>query len=168
LVVLAPLLLVDKLGLGDPWFCKLICPAGTLLGAFPLLAIKPTLWQNLGFWFWNKMTMLTLILVGAVLISRFFCRVLCPLGAFYSLFSRVTLVRLEFIEGNCVHCLSCVAHCPTGCRPYEKQDSRECILCLKCVDACRFRALNIGLRRPLPAPRKRAVVEAPSRTPRPS
>lgn len=153
LVVLAPLFLVDQVGLGDPWFCKLLCPAGTLLGALPLLAIKPTLWQNLGFWFWNKITLLVLIVVGAIFISRFFCRVLCPLGAFYSLFSRVTLVRLEFTQGNCVHCLSCVAHCPTGCRPYEDPDSRECILCLKCVDACRFQALNMGLRRPLPKSR---------------
>lgn len=153
LVVLAPLFIVDQVGLGDPWFCKLLCPAGTLLGALPLLAIKPTLWQNLGFWFWNKMTLLVLIVLAAVFISRFFCRVLCPLGAFYSLFSRVTLVQLEFTEGNCVHCLSCVGACPTGIRPYEEADSRECIMCLKCMDACRFRALNIGLRRPLPAPR---------------
>ncbi len=168
LVVLAPLLLVDKLGLGDPWFCKLICPAGTLLGAFPLLAIKPALWLNLGYWFINKMVWLTFIVIAVIFISRFFCRTLCPLGAFYGLFSRISMVRLEFIEGNCVHCLSCVAHCPTGCRPYEKQDSRECILCLKCVDACRFRALNIGMRHPLPPPRKRAIVEAPSRTSRSS
>jgi polyferredoxin len=157
LVVLLPLFWVDVVGLGDPWFCKLLCPAGTLLGALPLLAIKPTLWQNLGFWFYNKMTLLVVILVTAVFISRFFCRVLCPLGAFYSLFSRVTLVQLEFTEGNCVHCLSCVRSCPTGCHPQEELGSRECIMCLKCVDACRFHALNFGLRRPLPPPRPQVV-----------
>ena len=168
LVVLMPLIVVDQLGLGDPWFCKLICPDGTLIGALPLLAIKPTLWHNLGFWFWNKLTWLILILTGVVLISRFFCRLLCPLGAFYSLFNRISVVKLDFIEGNCVHCLACVSACPTGVRAYEERDSRECILCLKCVDACRFGALNIGLRRPLPAPRKHVVVEPPSRAPRPA
>uniref|UniRef100_A0A7V4G8T2 4Fe-4S binding protein n=1 Tax=Desulfobacca acetoxidans TaxID=60893 RepID=A0A7V4G8T2_9BACT len=157
LVVLLPLLWVDRTGMGEPWFCKLLCPSGTLLGALPLLAIKPELWQNLGLWFWNKMTWLVLIMGAAVLISRFFCRVMCPLGAFYSLFSRITVVQLEFIEGNCVHCLSCVRSCPTGCRPHEEQGSRECIMCLKCVDACRFRALNFGLRRPLPPPRAQTV-----------
>lgn len=157
LVVLLPLFWVDVVGLGDPWFCKLLCPAGTLLGALPLLAIKPALWENLGFWFYNKMTLLVVILVTAVFISRFFCRVLCPLGAFYSFFSRVTLVQLEFTEGNCVHCLSCVRSCPTGCHPQEELGSRECIMCLKCVDACRFHALNFGLRRPLPPPRPQVV-----------
>jgi ferredoxin-type protein NapH len=166
LVVLAPLFLVDKVGLGHPWFCKLICPAGTLLGALPMLAIKPHLLANLGFWFWNKFSWLVAIVVGAVLISRFFCRLICPLGAFYSLFNRISLVKLDFIEGNCVHCLACVPACPTGVRPYEERDSRECILCLRCVQACRFGALDFGLRRPLPAPRKALAVQPPSRTPR--
>ncbi|MFZ2087920.1 MAG: 4Fe-4S binding protein, partial [Desulfobaccales bacterium] len=112
LVILAPLFLIDKVGLGQPWFCKLLCPAGTLLGAFPLLAIKPNLWENLGLWFLNKMVWLTLILVGAVFISRFFCRLLCPLGAFYSLFNKISLTKIDFVEGNCVHCLACVPVCP--------------------------------------------------------
>jgi ferredoxin-type protein NapH len=167
LVVLAPLFIVDQTGLGHPWFCKLICPDGTLLGALPLLAIKPHLMANLGFWFWHKFSWLIFIVVGAILISRFFCRLLCPLGAFYSLFNRISLVKLDFIEGNCVHCLACVPACPTGVRPYEERDSRECILCLRCVQACRFGALDFGLRRPLPAPRKVLAVQPPSRKTRP-
>lgn len=168
MVILMPLFIVDKLGLGAPWFCKLICPAGTSEGALPLLIMKPTLWSTLGFYFWNKITWLLLIVTGFILISRFFCRLICPLGAFYSLFNRISFVKLDFIEGNCVHCLACVPACPTGVRPYEERDSRECILCLRCVNACRFGALNIGLRRPMPAPRKHVVVEPPHRAPRPA
>ena len=170
LVVLAPLFVIDQVGLGHPWFCKLICPSGTLLGAFPLLIIKPNLLENLGIWFWNKFFWLVVIVAGAILISRFFCRLLCPLGAFYSLFNRISLVKLDFIEGNCVHCLACVPACPTGVRPYEERDSRECILCLRCVQACRFGALDFGLRRPAPAPRKHVVqaVEPPRRVTRPA
>ena len=88
MVVVMPVLLVDASGLGHPWFCKLVCPAGTLEGAIPLLFLKPSLWGTVGLFFWNKLTILILILVTATLISRFFCRVICPLGAFYSLFSR--------------------------------------------------------------------------------
>jgi polyferredoxin len=146
LVIAMPLLLTDATGLGHPWFCKLLCPSGTLLGAMPLIILKPSLWETLGFYFWNKVTILTLILIAAIFISRFFCRVLCPLGAFYSLFNRMTLVQLEVITGNCVECQSCVRTCPTGVRPYQDPNSRECIMCLKCLDACRFRALNFGLR----------------------
>jgi len=151
-VVLMPFFLIDAVGLGQPWFCKLICPSGTLLGAIPLIFLKPGLWVTVGFYFWNKVTILAVILVSAALISRPFCRVLCPLGAFYGLFSRNTLVHLEFIEGNCVNCESCVRYCPTGVKPYEDQGSRECIMCLKCLDACRFRALDFSIRRPLPEP----------------
>jgi ferredoxin-type protein NapH len=157
MVVILPLWLVDNTGLGHPWFCRIICPAGTLEGALPLLFLKPALWANLGFFFWNKLTILIAIIILAILISRFFCRVLCPLGAFYSLFSRMTLVQLEFIEGNCVECGSCVRKCPTGVKPHQEFDSPECILCLKCLDACQFRALSFGIRRPPHIPKKRAT-----------
>lgn len=156
LVILMPVLWVDALGMGEPWFCKLLCPAGTLEGALPLILLKPSLWANLGFYFWNKITLLILIIVGAILISRFFCRVLCPLGAFYSLFSRMTLVRLEFIQGNCVHCQACAKDCPTGVTPYEESDSRECILCLRCLDSCKFRALTFSMRHGLPQPARQS------------
>ena len=147
LVLVMPVWLVDASGLGHPWFCKLLCPAGTLEGALPLIFLKPSLWATLGFFFWNKLTILIIIIVLASLISQPFCRILCPLGAFYSLFSRMTLVQLEFIEGNCVQCGSCARKCPTGVNPQEEFDSRECIMCLKCLDACQFRALSFGVRR---------------------
>jgi polyferredoxin len=145
-VLLMPLFVIDQYGLGHPWFCKLICPSGTLLGALPLLALQPTLWQTLTFYFWNKIIILVLIIVLAIFFSRFFCRVLCPLGAFYGLFNRTTLIKVDYTEGNCVHCKSCVKACPTGMIAYEEQGSPDCIMCLKCVDACKFRALDFGLR----------------------
>ena len=146
LVILMPLFFVDHYGIGHPWFCKLLCPSGTLFGALPLILIKPALWQTLTFYFWNKLTLLVLILVAAIFISRFFCRTLCPLGAFYGLFNRMTLIQVEYIEGNCLHCQACVRACPTGLKPNEEHGSRECIMCLRCLDSCKFRALSFGLR----------------------
>jgi ferredoxin-type protein NapH len=160
LVLVMPFFLVDVYGLGQPWFCKLLCPAGTLEGALPLLFLQPSLWDNLGVYFWNKIIILILIIILAIFISRFFCRVLCPLGAFYSLFSRMTLVRLEFIEGNCVQCQACVRDCPTGVVPYEDPASRECIMCLRCLDSCHFRALTFSLRRELPPLKAASEAEA--------
>jgi ferredoxin-type protein NapH len=156
LVVAMPVFFVDSSGLGHPWFCKLICPAGTLEGAMPLLLLKPGLWATVTVFFWNKLAILILILVAALLISRFFCRTICPLGAFYSLFSRISLVQLEFIEGNCVECGACARKCPTGVVPNQEFDSRECIMCLRCVDACHFSALDFGIRRP---PRKPVKIK---------
>lgn len=141
LVVLLPLFLVDSLGLGQPWFCKLLCPAGTFFGALPLILLKPSLWQTVGFYFWNKITLMILILVGAVLISRFFCRLLCPLGAFYGLFNRVSILTLRWDPEKCVLCRACERICPTGCLPYKDANSAACIRCLKCLQSCRFDAL---------------------------
>ena len=163
-VILMPLFVIDKYGLGHPWFCKLICPSGTLLGALPLIALKPTLWQTLGFYFWNKMTILLLIIILAIFFSRFFCRTLCPLGAFYGLFNRTTLIKVDYIEGNCVHCKSCVKACPTGVAAYQDQGSPDCIMCLKCVDSCKFRALDFGLRHFTGAASPHVAKEPPRHT----
>jgi ferredoxin-type protein NapH len=146
LVVLLPLFWVDELGLGQPWFCKLLCPSGTLTGALPLLIIKPALWQNVGFYFWNKVTWLVIIIIGAILISRFFCRILCPLGGFYGLFNRVSILCLQFDEEKCVHCQACERRCPTGCKPFKDVNSTACINCLRCLSACRFGALAFKMR----------------------
>ncbi|MCL4500716.1 MAG: 4Fe-4S binding protein [Deltaproteobacteria bacterium] len=157
LVIILPLWLVDAHGLSQPWFCKLVCPAGTLEGALPLLVLKPSLWTTIGFYFWNKLTILIIIVLLAIFISRPFCRMICPLGAFYGLFSRMTLVQLEFVEGNCVQCGSCSRKCPMGVKPQEQADSKECIMCLKCLDACQFRALQFGIRRPSALGKKRTT-----------
>ena len=41
-VILLPMTVVGVTGMGDPWFCKYICPSGTLFGGLPLLASNPT------------------------------------------------------------------------------------------------------------------------------
>ena len=150
-VVAMPLLWLDATGLGEPWFCKLICPAGTLEGALPLLIIKPNLWQNLGFYFWNKITIMVLIIGWAVVTSRPFCRTLCPLGAFYGLFNRVSLFQLYFDAEQCVACQACARGCPMGLEAYTEVNDSNCIRCLKCVEACKFGALSYTRHRPAPA-----------------
>lgn len=146
LVIILPLFWIDELGMGQPWFCKLLCPSGTLMGAMPLLLLKPSLWQSIGFYFWNKFTIMMLIIVGSVFISRIFCRTLCPLGAFYGLFNRVSFLSLQHDSEKCVHCRACERRCPTGCLPYKNPNSADCIRCLKCLQACRFGALDYKLR----------------------
>lgn len=40
LVILLPMLAVNAIGQGDPWFCKYLCPSGTLMGGVPLVLIS--------------------------------------------------------------------------------------------------------------------------------
>lgn len=113
-VILLPMTVVGVTGMGDPWFCKYICPSGTLFGGLPLLASNPTLRAAAGWLFSWK----TLLLVAIVLLSiryyRPFCKYLCPLGALYGLFNPVSLYRLRVDQSECVHCGKCQQVCGDG------------------------------------------------------
>ncbi len=47
-VILLPVLVVNDVGMGDPFFCKYICPQGVLEGAIPLSAIDEGIRSALG------------------------------------------------------------------------------------------------------------------------
>jgi polyferredoxin len=143
MVVLLPLFAVDQFGLGDVWFCKYFCPAGTLEAGFPMLILQPSLRANLGLIFLNKLFILIFFIVWAVLASRPFCRTACPLGAFYALFSKVKLVKLSLDPVRCTNCEACHNVCPMDVKFNESPDDMECISCLACSKACKFNAINL-------------------------
>ena len=54
-VILLPLLVVDFTGQGAPWFCKYICPSGTLAAGIPLVLLNENLKLAVGnLFFWKK------------------------------------------------------------------------------------------------------------------
>jgi len=75
---------------------------------------------------------------------RFWCRVLCPLGALLGIFSRFSVIRLEKDEEACTHCGRCTAHCQGAASPEpgETWQPAECILCFNCFDVCPENALR--------------------------
>ena len=131
LVVLLPLL--DTL---VPYYCKYLCPSGTLFGAIPLTLTNPQLRGQIGPLFWWKMGVLIALLLLSLPISRPFCRWLCPLGAIYGLFNRVALVQLRYDASSCVHCGACETVCPMGIDPKTQFRSVECIRCGRCARVC--------------------------------
>ncbi len=146
LVILLPLFLVNSFGLGEPWFCKYLCPAGTLEAGLPLLLLKPALRESVGWLYVNKVAILVITLVASVYISRPFCRILCPLGAFYGLFNRFSLIRLKFYADKCTNCGACHQVCPVDIRVNETPNSSACIRCLRCcTEACHFGALGLDI-----------------------
>ena len=143
-VIILPMCLVDITGLGEPWFCKFICPAGTLEGGIPLTVMNESLRKALGFlWAW-KFVILVLILVLSVIIYRPFCKYLCPLGGVYSLFNGISVFRLRFDENKCVSCKKCSKVCKMNVDPTKNPDHTECIRCGLCVEACPTNALTSG------------------------
>ncbi len=125
---------------GSHWFSR-ICPWGTLSAgipwilwnpvdpAFALPVIEP---GTVGWLFVLKLSVLAFFLVFFVLTKRPFCRTLCPLGAVYSLFNRISFMRMN-VEGRCVDCDLCVDVCPVDIRIADDPNSPDCIRCLKCT-----------------------------------
>lgn len=139
-----PLLATNFMGMGKPTFCQYICPAGTLTGGIPLLLANPALRDALGWLFSLKSMILLLTIIGSLLIYRFFCRLLCPLGAIYSLFNRISFYQLRLDREKCTRCGACAAVCKMGVDPAKQPNALECIRCGDCVRVCPTRALKAG------------------------
>ena len=123
-----------------PAFCKYICPAGTLEGGLGLLAnkVNASYFSMLGPLFTWKFLLMVSILVGCVFIFRLFCRFLCPLGALYGLFNRLSFFGVKVEQKKCVDCGLCVSHCKMDIRHVG---DRECISCGECVGVCPTKAI---------------------------
>lgn len=141
-VILLPLTIKNVAGGGTPWFCKLICPSGTLMGGITLTALNPSLRSGLGVLFGWKVFILAAVAVWAVKVYRPFCRYLCPLGAIYSVFNPIALYRFEIDRERCTGCKACRRACPMDLPVDETPNTMECIRCGKCHKACRNHALH--------------------------
>jgi len=67
---------------------------------------------------------------------RFYCRVLCPLGALLGLFSKFALFRIARTPSKCTECRLCLTACQGAATPDSETSVTECMLCLNCIKAC--------------------------------
>jgi polyferredoxin len=98
--------------------------------------------------FWARIVILGLTLALTLYIPRGWCRYLCPQGAFSALLMNFSFLGLKRDPVRCsrVGCRDCVEVCPMLVpildQPWEKFTHPECIMCLKCVDACSTKAIK--------------------------
>ncbi len=140
-VIILPLTVLDIVGQGSPWFCKYICPSGTLFGGIPLVAQNPALQSVLGWLFTWKVAILAVLILLSVIVFRPFCRYLCPLGAIYGLFNPIALYRFKIDEHKCTNCGACQKACPMDIPVQKTPNSPECIRCGKCKASCPHSAI---------------------------
>ena len=141
MVVLLPTVLVNELGMSDPIFCKYLCPQGILEGAIPLALVNTGIRSALGALFTWKAAVLAAVILLSVLFWRPFCKWLCPLGAFYALFNRVSLFQMQVNSHRCVSCGKCANACPMDVDITQNANHAECIRCGRCIKACPAEAI---------------------------
>lgn len=144
LVIGLPAFAVTETGVRMPYFCKYLCPAGTLEGGIPLMIADPALRELAGGLFSWKVLVLAVILAASMVIHRPFCRYLCPLGAFYALFNRFSFFQMSVERDRCVGCGMCERICPMEVEAVRNINSPECIRCGKCRAGCPAGAISSG------------------------
>jgi len=142
MVVALPLLIVDQFGFGQTWFCKWVCPAGTLEAGIPLIVLNQGLRGLVGFMYYWKVAILFIFLALMTVSRRPFCRAVCPLGAALGLFNKGSLFRMAVDDEKCTLCNKCQKDCPVEIKIYESANSPDCVRCLKCVSSCKFGAIS--------------------------
>ncbi len=136
-----------QIGLFDPIallarsFTTAVFPAANQAGA-PLYLHQP---------FFQGGVLIAVILLGILLANRFltrwWCRVVCPLGALLGLFSRRATLRIQRDVDRCIDCNKCLKGCQGGCDPHAELRVSECHLCMNCIEECPTQALHFGLPR---------------------
>ena len=139
-----------------------IDPATTLQAVIPHFIITPEMWPTLEegiwgifspdmAWFWFRVIFMVIILFLAVYIGRAWCRWFCPLGAALGMMNPYAIIGVQRNLSKCLgkKCRECELACPMGVsllrEPWEKIIDSNCIMCMKCYDACAEGAITLKL-----------------------
>jgi MauM/NapG family ferredoxin protein len=99
--------------------------------------------------FFRYATITSFVLIAVLIlnsvVSRFWCRLICPLGGLLGLFSLPGILNLEQRK-KCQNCFECIKNCQGACDPHKKGEwkKQECLYCWNCVVSCPEN--NLGFR----------------------
>jgi ferredoxin len=105
----------------DPWVAYMHLTSGELLAEFGI-----------------GLAILGISLAGSVVYDRFFCKYLCPMGAFLGAIAPISLFKVRRNAETCIDCKACDKACPVNVTvsTVDTVTDRECINCNECVNAC--------------------------------
>lgn len=138
-------IIVNNTGGSSPYFCKYICPQGVLEGGVPLSISNTSIRATLGNLFVWKLFILLVVIVTSIFVYRPFCKYICPLGAFYSLFNKVSFYKYYVNKTLCIDCGKCKRTCGMDVDISKSQNALECIRCGKCIGVCPTGAISASL-----------------------
>ena len=85
-----------------------------------------------------------IIILAALLVSRAWCRYLCPWGWLMGKIATVSSRKIEVDESLCIRC----GRCNIACGPEAIEEGNlqlsACIHCCRCVDVCPTRAVTLA------------------------
>lgn len=116
----------------DPWVAWMHLTTGELFAEFGI-----------------GLAVLVVSLAGSVVYERFFCKYLCPMGAFLGVLSPVSLFKVRREADACIDCRACDKACPVNIKVSTADVVRtpECLNCNECVNVCPAAgALSVGSR----------------------
>ena len=120
-LVLAIILIASTMSVYPPLHD--ICPARAL---FSFQLTTPLL-----------VSVLLIFIVTSMLVKRFWCKYLCPMGALLVVFNKISPLRVVIDRDRCTHCNRCEAECPVDIPGIpENIRSAECVRCLECLETC--------------------------------
>jgi ferredoxin-type protein NapH len=96
--------------------------------------------------------MLIIFLFDLFVLKNGWCGHLCPLGGFYSLLGKFSLIRVKHTVENCTACMKCKTVCPERqvLHMIDKESlpvlSGECTNCARCIEVCDDNALGFSIR----------------------
>jgi len=82
-------------------------------------------------------SVLITFIITSLLVKRFWCKYLCPLGAFLAITNKFAPLRVVINKNSCTNCGRCEAECPVDIPAIpDSMRSLECIQCLECIESC--------------------------------
>ena len=95
----------------------------------PLSLGNAAIRSALGKLFTFKSIILITVVVLSILFYRPFCKWICPLGAIYSLFNKISFLGIKIENDKCIGCQQCTKACKMDVNVLKTPNHPECIRC---------------------------------------
>lgn len=105
---------------------------------FHITSAEPRYYQGA----WLIMTVFTAAVLLNFVYPRFYCRFICPLGAFFATLDRFALWRIGKKKPECIDCRLCEVNCEGACQPTHDFRISECVLCFNCLNDCKHELIT--------------------------